>query len=132
HKANSTCRESLRKLICSSRSAGSRSTRCCSSIRETLNHRSSVFDVDTSVGEQTDVPGHVTEVIDRLVGVLVQLIERTRNIVQRSAEAFRVCKNRLNRSHFEFVLGEPIENRSKRQRLDHLSAGFDRLVSNTR
>ena len=106
HQANGSGRECLRKLICSSGGALCRSSRCSSFVRETLDHRSCVFDTNSSVREQTNILSHVSEVVDGLVCVLVQLVKARCDLFETSSMPGGVCQDGLDRSHFELVLLE--------------------------
>src|SRR5690606_32490194 len=89
-------------------------------------------DLKTSVSEQTDVSGHITKVVDGLVGVVVQVIQRLSNVSETCSMTSGVSKDRLNRSHFELVLTEAVHDWCNRKSVYHSGTRINGLVDDVR
>ena len=83
-------------------------SRCCCLIGEPLDHACGIFDLYTSIREQTDVLCHVPEVVNGLVCVGVQISKRIIDGAKSSSIPLCVGKNSLNRAKLCLVFAEPI------------------------
>ena len=128
HQTNCTRGKSLGELICSTCSTLSAGSRCSGFVGEALNHRCSVVNLDAGVSEQTDVSSHVAEVVDGLIGVLVQRVKIGSNLFETGSVTGGVRENSLNRAHLELILSEAFHDRVDRERLPELNTSIDRSV----
>ena len=115
HKADSACGQSLRKLIHRLADLSRCRTRHSAQVSDALNSCNRLVQIDTSRRESTDVLRHLGEVIDRLVGISIKLVQRRRDLRHRRTLACGVGKDRLNRVHLSLILTETVHDRSDRE-----------------
>ena len=117
HCSQISRRQALGKLVCSTRSSRCVSTRGSSGVRETLNHRSGFLKTQACVSKQTNVTGHVAEVVNRLIGVSIQLGKTCLDVFQTSTLGLGVCQDCLDRSHLQLILLKTFDNWFQSQRM---------------
>ena len=115
---------SLRKLVHSPRSGLRVGTSDGRPVRQTLNRRDRVVQSDTGSGELTDIGRHLTEVVDGLVRVSVQLVQSRVNGLDRLALLGSVGENGLNGVELKLVLLHTIDKGLNREAREHRGADF--------
>ena len=94
-------------------------------VRHALDGRDRVLQSDAGRREATDVGGHLTEVVDRVVGVLVQLVGGCRDGLEILALCGGVRQNRLSGVELKLVLLEAVDDRVEGEALDRRSGLSD-------
>ena len=80
---------------------------------------------DASSGEHTNTAGHLAEVVDRQVGVVIQSIERSVDGLDRLALGRGVGQNRLHGLHLKLVLGETVHDRLDGESLQEVGSSHN-------
>ena len=110
-KLDRTSGHGLRKLIHGPRGGLGVGSSHGSPVRQTLNRCDRVVQTNTGSGEFTDVGRHLTEVVDGLVRICVQLIQSRVNSLNRLALLGGVGENCLNGVELELVLLHTVDKR---------------------
>ena len=106
HKLYSTGSQRLRKLVhCGGCLLGGR-TRHCGQVSNTLDRIYRGVQVNTGRGKRTNVSGHLCEVVDRLIRVGVQCIQRVINIIQSRTLALGIRQDGLYCVYLGFILAK--------------------------
>ena len=101
----------LSELVRGTRSLSSVSPRQGCHVRETLNRIGCVLEADTGNGERTNRVGHLGEVVDGLICILVQLIKSSIDLVQSGTILTGVGQNGLDGVDLGLVFFETIDCR---------------------
>ena len=97
---------------------GSISSRQGRHVGESLDRGSSILEPDTGNREGTDGGGHLSEVVDGLIRIAVQLIQCSINLVQSSTILTGVGQNGLDSVDLGLILFETV-NRRLNEALEH-------------
>ena len=120
HQRDSTGGDGLRELIHGRSGLRSRRARCRRKVGDTLDRGDSRIQIHTGSGERADVLGHLGEVVDGLIGVLVQLRQCRVDLLQTGALRRGVRQDGLDRVHLELVLAQTSGNALSEHRCDVL------------
>ena len=97
-------------------------------VGDTFDSRNSLIQIDAGSGERADVLSHLAEVVDRHVGVMVQLIESRIDVVERRALRLRIGENGLHRLDLELVFMKTVNDSIRSERRSQIFAGVERHV----
>ena len=126
-KLHRSCGHSLRKLVHSPRGGlGVGASDGCP-VRQTLNRRDRVVQPNTGSGELTDIGRHLTEVVDGLVRVGVQLVQSRVHGLDRLALLGSVGENGLNGVELKLVLLHTVDKRLNSEAREHRGADLGDL-----
>ena len=127
HQRDAAGRDGLRQLVHRLRGLGRARTRHGREVGDALDGVDRRLKVHTGGREGADVAGHLGEVVDRLIGVGVQRVQRLVHLVDRRSLGLGVRQDRLDRVELGLVFGEALLDR-----LDHavgdLTTGVHRGV----
>ena len=123
-KLDCTSGHGLRKLIHSPRGGLGIGSSHGGPVRQTLNRCDRVVQTDTGSGELTDVGRHLTEIVDGLVRIGVQLVQSRVNGLNRLALLGSVGENGLNGVELKLVLLHTVDKGLNREAREHRGADF--------
>ena len=130
-KLDRTSGHGLRKLIHRPRGGLGVGTSDRSPVRKTLNRCDRVVQTDTGSGELTDIRRHLTEVVDGLVRIGVQLVQCRVHGLYRLALLGGVGQDGLNRVELELVLLHTIDKWLNGEAREHRGADLGDLAADT-
>ena len=104
--------------------------RHCGQVCDTLDRCYRGIQIDTGRSKRTDVSGHLGEVIDGFVRILVELRQSIGNLIDSRALACGVGENSLNRVHLKLILRQTTRNGIDGERIHHSLSGINDRVGN--
>ena len=126
----STRSQCLRKLVHGRTGLLTGRARYSCKVGDTLDGRDRCIQINTCRRKSTNITGHFRKIVDCQVSVVVQFVQRSIDLVQRSTFTRRVRQNRLNRIDLGFVFLKATNDGVKRQSLYKSFSGRDGFVGN--